>query len=79
MGQRLRRTGAGRLRLLGCPVTAVIPLSVPIGNVTVSFTVLSYAGDLTITVNADPQACPDLAFLRTALTQELAMAVEVGR
>ena len=56
-----------RLSLLGCPITAAIPLSVPIGIVTVSFTVLSYAGDLTITVTADPQTCPDLGLLRGEL------------
>ena len=34
-----------RLSIFGCPVTAIVPLSTSTGNVTVSFTVLSYAGD----------------------------------
>lgn len=60
-----------RLDLMGCPVTEIIPLSVAIGNVTVAFTVLSYAGALTITVNADPHTCPDLPVLRAALESQL--------
>ncbi|MET0693686.1 MAG: wax ester/triacylglycerol synthase domain-containing protein, partial [Propionibacteriaceae bacterium] len=60
-----------RLQLVGCPITAITPLSIAIGNVTVAFTVISYAGELTVTVNADPATCPDLAFLRQALAVEL--------
>ena len=61
----------GRLSLLGCPITSLIPLSAATGNVTVSFAVLSYAGSLTITLNADPDTCPDLSELRAALEEEL--------
>ncbi|TFC77138.1 DUF1298 domain-containing protein [Cryobacterium cheniae] len=61
-----------RLSIFGCPVTAIVPLSTSTGNVTVSFTVLSYAGDLTITLIADPDACPDLATLQDLLAEELA-------
>src|SRR5664280_997101 len=60
-----------RLSLLGCPITSLIPLSAATGNVTVSFAVLSYAGSLTITLNADPDTCPDLSELRDALEAEL--------
>jgi hypothetical protein len=60
-----------RLSLLGCPITSLIPLSAATGNVTVSFAVLSYAGSLTICLNADPDTCPDLSELRDALEEEL--------
>ncbi len=49
-----------------------MPLSAATGNVTVSFAVLSYAGSLTVTLIADPDACPDLAALRGLLAEELA-------
>ena len=61
-----------RLSIDGCPVTAIVPLSAATGNVTVSFAVLSYAGALTVTLIADPDACPDLAVLRGLLAEELA-------
>jgi diacylglycerol O-acyltransferase / wax synthase len=41
------------------------------GNVTISFTVLSYAGSLTITLIADPDTCPDLSDLRDMIEEEL--------
>jgi hypothetical protein len=56
---------------MGRPIRGIIPLSIAIGNVTVAFTILSYAGRLTVTVNADPQTCPDLNFLCAALAEEL--------
>lgn len=60
-----------KLSLMGCPVTDIIPLSVAIGNVTVAFTIMSYAGVLTITINGDPLTCPDLAFLGAELETTL--------
>ncbi|TXN30695.1 wax ester/triacylglycerol synthase domain-containing protein [Lacisediminihabitans profunda] len=60
-----------RLAIDGRPVVAVIPLSVAVGNVTVSFSVLSYCGTLTISLAADPDACPDLDRLRQLLEREL--------
>jgi diacylglycerol O-acyltransferase len=61
----------GRLLFLSRPITRIIPLSMATGNVTVAFTALSYAGTLTITVSADPDACPDLSELRDLLEEEL--------
>jgi diacylglycerol O-acyltransferase / wax synthase len=61
-----------RLAFLGNPITGLIPLTVVTGNVTISFAVLSYANSLTITLTADPDACPDLSGLRDLLTEELA-------
>ena len=46
------------------------------GNVTVSFAVLSYAGSLTVTLVADPGTCPDLSELRDALEEELHVLVQ---
>jgi hypothetical protein len=60
-----------QLHLLGCPVIDVIPLSVATGNVTVSFSILSYAGTLTITINADPDTCSDFERLQETLQQEI--------
>ena len=57
----------------GATVVSIVPLvSAETGNVTVSFDVLSYAGVLTITAIADPDAVPDLSDLVTALRSELA-------
>lgn len=60
------------LDLAATLITAIVPLSVATGNVTVSFSVLSYAGMLTITLNADPDACPDPAALGQVLGDEIA-------
>jgi diacylglycerol O-acyltransferase / wax synthase len=57
----------------GAAVVSIVPLvSAETGNVTVSFDVLSYAGALTITAVADPDAVPDLPDLVGALRSELA-------
>jgi hypothetical protein len=76
--QRLIHTFVTNLRgpetrqtIFGCPITGIIPLTVASGDVTVSFAVLSYAGTLAVTINADPDACPDLPELRQALADEL--------
>jgi hypothetical protein len=47
----------------------VVPLS---GNVTLGIGVLSYAGQLNITVIADRDTCPDLPVFTTGLTRSLA-------
>ncbi|SDJ86624.1 acyltransferase, WS/DGAT/MGAT [Cryobacterium psychrotolerans] len=60
-----------RLAIFGCPIAAIVPLSVATGNVTVSFAALSYAGTLAITLTADPDACPDLPVLGDLLAEEL--------
>ena len=59
------------LTLLGCPITDLVPLSVAPGNVTVSFTVLSYQRSLVITIGADPDTCPDLDHLHQELQHQL--------
>jgi WS/DGAT/MGAT family acyltransferase len=59
------------LGLLGHPLAELVPLSLASGNVTVAFTALSFHGQLVITVNADPQTCPDVDRLMEALTDQL--------
>ncbi|MCY7290508.1 MAG: WSD1 family O-acyltransferase, partial [Cryobacterium sp.] len=53
------------------PFLREIEITVPSGNVTISFAVLSYAGSLRVTITVDPDACPDLPLLRRALKAEL--------
>ena len=65
------RGPAEPLTLAGRTVTRLVPLTSPTGNLTVVFIVLSYAGRLSITAIADPDACPDLDVLTAALTDDL--------
>jgi diacylglycerol O-acyltransferase / wax synthase len=60
------------ISLLGCRVLDVVPLSVATGNITVSFTALSYDNRLVITVTCDPETCPDVDRLCSALRSQLA-------
>nr|RZI34419.1 putative diacylglycerol O-acyltransferase [Cryobacterium sp. SO1] len=75
--QRLIHTFTSNLRgpavpltIFGAPITAILPLSPCTGNVTIAFAALSYAGTLAITVVADPDACPDLDVVPSALAAE---------
>ncbi|WP_113705591.1 wax ester/triacylglycerol synthase domain-containing protein [Nonomuraea lactucae] len=56
----------------GARMRTIIPISLTRGNVTVAFSVLSYAGILTVTIVADAHRVPDLLTLVTALRKELA-------
>jgi diacylglycerol O-acyltransferase len=60
------------LSVLGCRVLDVVPLSVATGNITVSFTALSYGNQLVITMIFDPETCPDADRLVDALKSEFA-------
>lgn len=60
-----------RLHFLGAAITDVLPVVGISGNVTVSFAVFSYAGTLSVTIIADPDAMDDLDLLREALQDEL--------
>jgi diacylglycerol O-acyltransferase / wax synthase len=60
------------ISLLGCRVLEVVPLSAATGNITVSFTALSYDNRLVITMTADPETCPDVDRLCIALRSQLA-------
>lgn len=56
--------------LCGTPIRHVVPVATSPGNVGVSFAVLSYAGELTLTVIADPDVVTDLTDL-DAIAQAL--------
>jgi WS/DGAT/MGAT family acyltransferase len=61
------RGPAQRPSFAGAVVADVIPLGIVSGNVTVAFTVFSYAGTLTVAIAADPTWCTDLDVLRDLL------------
>jgi WS/DGAT/MGAT family acyltransferase len=63
------------LSFAGLPVTSITPMAVNPGNVGVSFDVLSYAGQLVVTVVADPDLMADPASLATWVGDELAALV----
>jgi hypothetical protein len=56
----------------GCPVIGAIPISVgENGNVATHFSVMSYAGTLTIAIIVDPDRLPDLDLLAGALHRQV--------
>jgi WS/DGAT/MGAT family acyltransferase len=63
----------------GHRVTAVIPMAITPGNVGVSFDILSYAGELVVTLVADPAVVPDQEALTASLASELAHVSLSGR
>ena len=63
----------------GHRVTAVTPMAITPGNVGVSFDILSYAGQLVVTLVADPVIVPDQAALTADLASELAHFSGPGR
>ncbi|MDQ7993200.1 MAG: WS/DGAT domain-containing protein, partial [Propionicimonas sp.] len=65
------RGPAQRLRLGGLEATGLVPMSVTTGNIAAAFATLSYAGDLGITIMADPEALPELDRLRDGLDTAL--------
>lgn len=76
--QRLVTTFVTNLRgpsspiaFLGARVVDVVPVTTTTGNVPVVFGAFSYAGVLTITVVADPDACPEVDAVVDALRADL--------
>ncbi|HEY5249058.1 MAG TPA: wax ester/triacylglycerol synthase domain-containing protein [Dermatophilaceae bacterium] len=63
------------IEVFGHRVLSIIPVAVVPGNVGVAFEVLSYAGQLVVTVVADPALVPDQDFLTHALHTELHLLV----
>ncbi len=59
------------LQFNGALISALIPVTVTAGNVSVAFAALSYAGTVMITVIVDPDLVPDLSFLTAALESAL--------
>lgn len=60
-----------RLSVAGAPLLELFPVVPLIGNVTLGFGALSYAGGLTLTVVADADACPDVAVFTSGLRPDL--------
>ena len=71
MGWRARRLG-------GATISAVVPVTVTAGNVTVSFGMLSYAGTPAVTVVADPGRLSDLGVLTAANPQSAGRSSQAG-
>lgn len=65
------RGPAHALAFAGHRVSGVIPVAVTSGNVGVTFAILSYAGQLAITLVADPDVVPDRQRLTDLLRTEL--------
>lgn len=66
------RGPSDRLQLLGAEVTSLTALSPSLGNVTVVFAVVSYAGTLRVTVRLDRSVWPEQQVLTDALASALA-------
>jgi len=60
------------LALLGARIREIVPVTTTTGNVPVVFGALSYAGTLTLTVVADPEACPEFETVVAALRADVA-------
>jgi diacylglycerol O-acyltransferase / wax synthase len=60
----------GIIRLLGAPITSIVPIGTLVGNLSLGFLALSYSGQLTIAVQADANHYPDLPVLLTAMQRE---------
>ena len=67
-----------RLRIAGREVSTVLPVAVNPGNVGASFAVLSYAGELAVTMTSDPAVAPDADALDAHLATELAAFTQVS-
>lgn len=65
------RGPAEPLRIAGHEVSQLVPVGATPGNVGVTFTALSYAGRLAVSVVTDPDLVPDLGQLEALLHHEL--------
>ena len=72
------RGPAHRLRVAGHEVSALLPVAVNPGNVGAAFAVLSYAGELAVTVVTDPDLVPDDEALVALLAAELGAFSQVS-
>ncbi|MEV0267824.1 WS/DGAT domain-containing protein [Hamadaea sp. NPDC050747] len=58
------------MRILGATIHDFIPIGTVVGNLTIGFLALSYAGKLIIAVQADADRHPDLPVLLAAMRRE---------
>jgi hypothetical protein len=65
------RGPADQMSFLGKPIVDIVAVSETLGNVSIAFAVLSYAGALSVVVVADPDVCPDMTLVATELQREL--------
>ncbi|MEV6966024.1 wax ester/triacylglycerol synthase domain-containing protein [Hamadaea sp. NPDC051192] len=61
---------AAPVRLLGATVLEVVPIGTVVGNMTIGFLAVSYAGRLVVAVQADADRHPDLPVLLAAMCHE---------
>ena len=64
--------------MAGHEVSALLPVAVNPGNVGAAFAVLSYAGELAVTVVTDPDLVPDDEALVALLAAELGAFSQVS-
>jgi diacylglycerol O-acyltransferase len=68
------------LYLAGAPLLEPFPMMPTMGNLTLVVAVMSYAGQLNLTVAADPNACPDIGLFTKGVrrtVEQLARSVHV--
>jgi hypothetical protein len=73
------RGPAEPISIAGHRIASIVPITLTPGNVGVCFAVVSYAGQLVVTVLADPDVVPDLAELAGGLSAELRSLTEAYR
>jgi len=64
------------MHLLGAPVTGIVPIGTLAGNISLGFLALSYAGRLTIAVQADADRYPDLPLLLAAMRRDAGVILD---
>ncbi|WP_138416492.1 wax ester/triacylglycerol synthase domain-containing protein [Sinomonas gamaensis] len=73
------RGPAESISIAGHRIASIVPITLTPGNVGVCFAVVSYAGELVVTVLADPDIVPDIAELTGGLSDELRSLTEPYR
>ncbi|MEU4215740.1 wax ester/triacylglycerol synthase domain-containing protein [Actinoplanes sp. NPDC026623] len=66
------------ISLLGAPIRSIIPIGTLVGNLALGFLALSYAGRLTIAVQADADRYRDLAVLVAAMEHDCSALLTSG-
>jgi diacylglycerol O-acyltransferase len=66
------------ISLLGAPIRSIVPIGTLVGNLALGFLALSYAGRLTIAVQADADRYRDLAVLVAAMERDCSALLASG-
>lgn len=72
------RGPAEPISMAGHRIASIVPITLTPGNVGVCFAVLSYAGQLVVTVLADPDVVPEVDELAGRLSDELRRLTAIG-